>query len=172
MDTSLMAEKRTNLQFLRKSRKRQREGDVFAMRLPDGQYLFGRVVGADLPRERAPWEGALLLYIYDVLSDVREVDPDELTRDRLLLAPVHTNRLGWVKGYFETITHRPLRPDDVLEQHCYWDPAREKYVDDYEHDIADPLEPCGTWGVAHYHYIDDLISDAVGIPRVPEGPGE
>lgn len=52
-----MIQKQTNLQFLCKSRKRLNAGDVFAMQLPDGRYLFGRVIGVSLPRERAPMQG-------------------------------------------------------------------------------------------------------------------
>jgi hypothetical protein len=168
----MMIQKRTNLQFLHKSRKRLHAGDVFAMQLPDGRYLFGRVIGVALPRERAPMETANLLYVYDVLRATADVNPDELTRDRLLIAPVYTNRLGWVDGYFLSVAHRPLKPDDVLEQHCFWDTARERYIDEHENVLDAPVEPCGTWGLAHYHYIDDLISDALDIPRTPEEPGD
>ena len=41
---------RTNLRVLKRSRKPPTPGDVFAMQLPDGRYLFGRVILADLPR--------------------------------------------------------------------------------------------------------------------------
>ncbi len=43
-----------NLQRLKPTRQKPQAGDVFAMGLPDGQYLFGRVILADLPIERAP----------------------------------------------------------------------------------------------------------------------
>ncbi len=31
-----------------------------------------------------------------------------------------------------------------------------------------PTEPCGEWGLASYLYIDDQISEALGLPPVSE----
>jgi hypothetical protein len=166
-----MMDEPVNLQPLRRSRRRPVEGDVFAMHPPDGRYLFGRVIGAELSRERAPIEGAYLLYVYDLFGDSIDVDPSTLTKNRLLLAPTYTNRLGWVRGYFQTISHRPLRPDDILDQHCFWDALREKHVDECGRILAHPTEPCGEWAMASYVVIDDKISDALGIPRAPERLG-
>lgn len=55
----------TNLRILRPSRKPVRTGDVFAMQVPDGTYLFGRVIEADITEpSRAPIPGSYLIYVY------------------------------------------------------------------------------------------------------------
>lgn len=160
----------TNLRVLRRSRKQPEIGDLFAMQVPDGRYLFGRVIDVDLAGERSPTPNSHLLYIYNVLQHDKTIDFDKLTRDQLLLPPVHTNRLGWARGYFETIAHRSLRPSDVLEQHCFWDVITESYVDRKGRPLANPGGRCGTWGLISYLGIDDEVSDALGIPRAPADP--
>ncbi len=61
----------TNLRVLRPSRKTLQVGDIFTMQLPDEKYLFGRVILADLPIERAPMPKSNLLYIYMEQGGVR-----------------------------------------------------------------------------------------------------
>jgi len=100
----------TNLRIIRRSRKPPQRGDVFAMQIPDGRYLFGRVIGADLAAGQAPMPGAYLIYVYNVVRDAKVVDPNDLAPDRLLIPPIHTNRMGWTKGYFETIASGPFGP--------------------------------------------------------------
>src|SRR5438105_8180120 len=148
---------RTNLRVLKRSRKPPTPGDVFAMQLPDGRYLFGRVILADLPRERAPMPGAYLIYVYDEVSETKTPEL-ELSPERLLLPPVFINRMPWTKGYFETVDHRPLRPEDLLQQTCFrrWN---GDYLDETGSKLPGPLEPCGDWGLASYRMIDDLVSD-------------
>ncbi|HEV8628420.1 MAG TPA: immunity 26/phosphotriesterase HocA family protein [Acidimicrobiia bacterium] len=156
---------RRNLQELKASRKGPRPGDIFTMQLPDGKYLFGRVILADRPREVAPMPGSNLIYIYDQLSDASD-PPGNLSPDHLLLPPIFTNRLPWSKGYFVTVAHRELQPTDLLPQHCFRRWTGES-LDESGNELDGPTEPCGDWGLASYRMIDDLISDALGIPRVP-----
>lgn len=155
----------TNLRVIRRSRKPLRPGDVFAMQVPDERYLFGRVIAVDLPSGRAPMPGANLLYIYRAVRTTKAVDPSELKPTDLLLPPTFTNRMGWSRGYFQTLANQPLKPEDLLEQHCFWDLLRERYIDERQHVLSSPVEPCGEWGLASYLLIDDLVSDALGIPR-------
>jgi hypothetical protein len=96
-----------NLQVLRgRSLKPQREGDIFAMLLPDGEYLFGRVIRANL-QDEAPMPTANLVYIYRVRSTRKEPPVAELRPDAILLPPVFINRMPWTRGYFETVAKAP-----------------------------------------------------------------
>jgi len=90
--------------------------------------------------------------------------------DELLIPPIYTNRLGWVRGYFETIGNWPLASTDVLGRHCFWDTLRSKYVNGRGDVIEAPHEPCGECGLASYRIIDDEISDALGIARALADP--
>jgi len=137
------------------------------MQLPDERCLFGRVILVDLPIEKAPMPTSNLLYIYKDLFDTKTPDIGRLVPDRLLIPPVFTNRLGWAKGVFETIDNRPLQPGDLLPQHCFRD-FSGRYYDENMNVLPAPVEPCGSWGLASYLYIDDQISEALGLPPVSE----
>lgn len=162
----MMAE--TNLRVIKPSRRRLREGDVFVMLLPDGLYLFGRVILIDLPRDRAPMPGANLIYVYRHRATTKEPDRTALDLANLLLPPIYINRLPWSKGYFETVAHWPLDRRDVLSRHCFFSAARGCYFDEKGNELPGPIEPVGDWGLHSYRTIDDEISDALGFERAPE----
>lgn len=157
----------TNIRVIRRSRHRPKPGDIFAMQLPDETYLFGRVILTDLPLERAPMPGCNLIYVYKFRSADKDVDPDVLTPDQLLISPLFINRMPWTRGYFEHVAYRELREQDVLRQHCFLR-SNGDYLDDHKRKLPGPIEPCGDWGLNSYRTLDDQVSDAVGIPRVPE----
>jgi hypothetical protein len=154
----------TNLAILKKSRHRLREGDVFVMRPPDGLYLYGRVISTVA---KAGWSmpGAILIYVYRSRSSQKAAVPTLALGD-LLLPPMMTNRLGWSRGYFETIGNKPLQPGDVLRHHCFENFAG-RYFDETAAELPGPIAPVGTWGLHSYRSIDDEISKALGIPLAP-----
>jgi hypothetical protein len=155
----------TNLKVLRPSRKKPQVGDVFAMQLPDDTYLFGRVILVDLPGDRAPMPLSNLIYIYRERASTKILpDLSVLTPDRLLLPPIFTNRKAWTLGYFETIDNRPVGPEDLLAQHCFYD-FTGKYLDLEGHPLSGPVEPCGDWGLSSYLLIDRDVCAAVGIAQ-------
>jgi hypothetical protein len=157
----------TNLRVLKRSRVRPAAGDVFAMGLPNGTYLFGLVAFDHVPRERAPMPNANLLYVYRETVASLEPPLDALTPDRLLLPPVWTNDLGWTRGYFQNVAHVDDLQSRLLRQHCFWHVPRKRYVDENGDPIAARVEPCGEYGLISYRWIDDHVSDALGIPRAP-----
>ena len=163
----------TNLRVLKKSRRAPEPGDVFAAQLPDGGYLFGRVILANVPQRSAPMPGANLIYIYSHRSPAPTIDEGKLLPGRLLLPPVWTNNLAWTKGYFYTVANQPLRTFDLLRQHCFRRVALrpgvpEKFLDEGGLELKHRYEPCGEWALASYRWIDDHVSDAMGVPRVPD----
>ncbi len=91
----------------------------------------------------------------------------ELSPDRLLVSPMMTSRLPWSKGYFETVAHWPLKPDDVLPQHCFLSAARGRYFDEKGNELPGPIEPVGDYGLHSYRTIDDAMSGALGFDRMP-----
>ena len=128
---------------------------------PDGRFVFGRVIRTNV----LPPMAATLIYVYSYRTDAKE-PPGELSREALLIPPTLTNALGWFHGVFETIDQRPLTERDVLRQHCFY--AAGRYYDEYSNPLQGPHEPCGVGGVTSYRMLDDRISDALGIERVPE----
>lgn len=87
----------TNIRILKRTRKQVQPGDAFAVGLPDGSFLLGRVVSTD-----AQWtlavgaDPAILIYLYRERSTTKEL-PDRSTMrpDRLLVSPIMTNRVPW-----------------------------------------------------------------------------
>lgn len=159
----------TNLQVLRPSRKTPMAGDIFAMLLPDETHIYGRVIDADItdPR-RAPMPGSYLIYVYRHRSTGEQPDVAELSPANLLLPPVFINKMPWTKGYFETVESAAITPADVLPSVSYWDAARSCFVDSNRNVLPAEVQPAGDWALMSYRWLDDQISDALGIPRVPE----
>lgn len=155
----------TNLEQLRPSRKRLREGDVFALKPPGDAFYFGRVIDTDA-RPLRSIGGGILIYIYSGSAKVR-VAPERLSPLELLVPPIMTNRLAWSRGYFETIEHRPIREGDVLDAHCFRD-SYGRLWDERGTPLAEAVEPVGDAGLHSLRTIDDAISRALDLPLAPE----
>ena len=165
----MVSEVGTNLRVLKPSRKRVKAGDLFAMQIPDGRFLFGRVITTEA--RIGPMDEVILLYIYKQRFSSKEPpDRDAFSREALLIPPQLTNRLGWTKGVFETVYHWPLEPHEVLEIHCFYDPLRNKYFNERREELREPVGAVGFYGLGSFRTIDDAISDALGIGRVPDEP--
>lgn len=128
------------------------------------EYLFGRVIDVDA-HVLIPEMRAILIYIYDAWSASKhEVPP--LSRDRLLVPPVMINRLGWSRGFMETVEHRPLAAEDILPVHCFVSerPSGPQYFDERGQELPGPSGPVGLAALSSYRSLDDKISRALGIP--------
>ena len=158
-----------NLRVLRPSRKPPRPGDVFAMLPPGGQYLFGRVIATDA--SAGAFKPLLLIYIFSVRSPTMEMsDQGRLNPEDLLIPPIMTNRLPWIRGYFQTLGHRDLRSGDLLQVHCFRGQPRyglDVYYDEHSNPLPGPVSPVGEWGLHSFRSIDDQVSDALGVTRAP-----
>jgi len=148
---------------LKKSRKRLKPGDVFVVQMKANEYRFGRVVS--VTATCGSMKNCILLYFYRVSSSSKDRIP-ELDCHDLLFPPVFTNRLGWSRGYFETVENRELKVSDVLEKHCF-EHFTGRYFDEKGNEVH-RSDPCGEYGLHSYRTIDDAISEALGIPMVPD----
>jgi hypothetical protein len=153
-----------NLSVLKKTRRRPQVGDVFAMLPPDNRFLYGRVIATDV--NAGGFENSNLIYIYRARSIEKESIP-ELRKSDLLVPPLMTNNLPWIRGYFEVLVTKPVLREDKLESHCFRD-VRGWYFDEYGERHAGPSAPVGQWGLHSFQTIDDLISEALGIALAPE----
>jgi len=163
---------KTNLVKAKGTRRHPENGDIFYMRLPTGNYLFGRVRFAEASREKAPMPGATLIYIYSWQSPTPQPDYTMLRRDRLLIPPLWTNRMSWTKGYFQHVENRAGDDRIIFGPSCFHDKFRDRYVNEHGNRVSGRAEPCGSWALVSYRGIDDRVSDAVGIVRVPMEPGD
>lgn len=153
-----------NLAVLKKTRRRPEVGDIFVMRPPDDQFLYGRVISIDA--NPLGIGGGVLIYVYGARSREKTGVP-KLLRGQLLVAPMMTNKQPWTKGYFEFVENRSLSSMDILPQHCFKD-SRGWYFDEQGKRLPGPVEPVGQWGLHSYRTIDDEISKALSTPLAPD----
>ena len=157
-----------NMQVLKRARKPPQVGDIFAYRMPGFDYGFGRVIRTDAHTEA--WHNLLLIYLYRAFSPDKACIP-VLDKRKLLMPPeLLINRVLWTGGYFETVAHRPLDPEDVLAVHCFEDPStiRKRYCDEYNRTLRKRTKPCGFFGVGSEYTTDVAISMALGLEPDPD----
>lgn len=152
-----------NMMELQKSRRAPRAGDVFVYQLrqmPERLY-FGRVFRTDA--RIGGFENVVLIYLYNAFSDSPSKVPP-LSRDSLLVPPIGTNRLAWVRGYFQTVQHGELRKEDVLPVHGFKDPFTGGIFDDNGQRIDGFRGITGFFGLDSFQTIDEAVSKALGLP--------
>jgi len=117
--------------------------------------------------------GSNLIYVYDVRASSPQPDLDSLRPERLLIPPTYTNNMLWTRGYAVNQAHEVLDSSALLAQHCFaYMTIEGRFLDEKGSVVPQRTEPCGIWGLQSYRAIDDLLSDALGIPLVPIEPGD
>jgi hypothetical protein len=152
-----------NLEVLQPTKRNPQLGDIFVLKPSRRAFYFGRVMLFDTALAR----GYPVVYVYNATARKPEPIP-ALHRDALLIAPQAVNFLPWRRGYFQTIANRPIGPSDLLQTHCFYDPVSQTYKDESGRELANSVEPCGTFGIGSYRTIDDAISTALGLPLAPD----
>jgi Immunity protein 26 len=157
------AEPPINLRRLRRRGRRPVAGDLFTVRLPDGDHLFGRVVDGPSERGAAPMAGSYLIYVYKHRSTKARPDLGRLKPDALLIPPVFVNHRGWTKGYFKVVGHEPIRDEDLVPTACFQDRLKGCYRNPTGTRIQERAEPCGIWATGNHRTLDNDISHALGL---------
>lgn len=158
-----------NFRELRRSRKALAPGDVFVMGLPGGMYLFGRVISTSARWTLAQGGGTTnLVYVFAHQSRTKEIPArTHLRADQLLIPPQLINRLGWSRGFFETLGNLPFEDGEVLDVHCFQTniyATGPRWFDDAANQLPEPVPPVGEWGVGNYRTVEDKVCSALGIP--------
>ena len=160
-----MEDNKINLEFLKKSKKHLRPGDIFVLKPKGHDFYFGRIISTMAQCGFGPPK-AILIYIYNATSKDKNIIP-ELDKNNLLIPPTMVNRLGWSRGYFENVSFKELTEDQVLKIHCFWRPSRGTYMNEKGVQLDGTCEPIGQYGLGNYRVVDIEISKALGIP-LPE----
>jgi hypothetical protein len=94
--------------------------------------------------------------------------PIDPVHQDLLIPPVFTNKLGWTRGFFQPHGKPGLGEAEDPGQYWFLDVLRNQYrnVRGAQRETVDGV--VGSWGLASYLMIDDLLSDALGISRAPK----
>jgi hypothetical protein len=171
----------TNMIVLEPSRTKPRAGDLFVCNMRGERWIAGRVVHLNCRMMSREDGGEPLLYFYNI----QVPDPATLRppfKPDLLIPPIITNFLGWRRGYFKTLGNYPLTPEERLPRHYFlrsllpitWDHPDASYCDEFSNPSPRPSpgEPWKGSGLSGYLYIDELLSEAIGIPPVPMDENE
>ena len=101
-----------DLVFMKKSRKKLNDGDVFVMQVYEGHYMFGKVIRAELKSPYGGFSGLVVVHIYRGLTLKPEKKRVLKEKDRIL-PPKIINRLGWSGGYYLTVDNQEVTDEDV-----------------------------------------------------------
>ncbi|KLG17861.1 hypothetical protein YA52_15810 [Enterobacter roggenkampii] len=144
-----MADKLTVLSGNEKQKKWPKEGDVFYFQLNDGRLGYGMVSLGKI--DIGPFKNAIVIYIYDYFTSSLQEDA-VLAKDNLLLPPIITNNSCWKNGYFVTFKTIETSEVDILPQHYFKNPVRNKIYDQHGVAIDSPIEniPIGEESIQFY----------------------
>ena len=156
----------TNMNIIKRSRKKVLLGDIFSFQILEGKFHWGRVVS--LSANVGGFNDCVLIYIYKTTTQSGTTAPSSLSPDDLLLAPIATNELPWRKGYFQSVANQAIKDSDLLDVHCFYDVLFKSYFDDNAKRLDRAHEPCGTYGLDSYKTIDDKLSEALNIELFPD----
>ena len=117
----------TDLIAMKKSRKTPQKGDVFVVQPFQSVFYYGKVVKTNIHSPDSCVNGMFLIFIYDKMSAVPQI-PCDLDNSSLLIAPTIVNRLGWSRGYFETICNLPLTEREENMPYGFWHFQKKCFV--------------------------------------------
>lgn len=119
----------TDLIAMKKSRKKPQKGDIFVVQPFQNIFYYGKVIETDIRSKDSFVNGMFLILVYDKMSKSKDSPiPSDLDRCDLLIAPTIVNRLGWSRGYFETICNLPLTDQERKMSFGFWSFQRQCFV--------------------------------------------
>jgi hypothetical protein len=161
----------TKLRRLRRSTKAPQSGDIFFFSILDREYFLGMVVDADSNIPIPFIKGSNLIYLYKTCLKTKEISWHAIRPNNLLIPPLWTNKKPWTSGIFETIGHKEIAKIDLVDRYCFRTINPATGVQYCVNELGAKIEcsdDCGGWGLVSHRGIDDRVSDALGIARVPE----
>ena len=159
-----MKDEDLNLEKLKSSRIKTKPGDIFVFRPKGHDYYFGRTISVDA--QIGGFKDCVLIYLYNAHSKEKDKIP-ELNKNNLLVPPIATNYLPWSRGYFETVGHKTLSKDDLLQPNCFYSKIHNAYYDENGNKLDKAYEPVAIYGLSGYMGIDVKISHALGLNIAP-----
>ena len=145
---------------MKKSLKKPKNGDLFALQPEKDMYYFGKVIQTNLKSTDAFINGMTLIYIYSYCSTEKQI-PVDLDKNELLIAPVIVNNQPWVKGYFETIGNAQVSEIEKNIDFAFWNVLKEEYVDITGQVIKSNPKYCSVYGLGSYGVVGKAVQKAI-----------
>lgn len=131
--------KRYHIEFLEKSRKKIRNGDVFVVKIKDHDlYFYGKVI--DAKAKLGNFADAIFIYLYQTPTTEINI-PENMDENDVMMIFLISND-GWRDGVFKTICNITVREEELNIDYGFESPNAgaiitkeeiEKYS--YNHDI-------------------------------------
>lgn len=155
-----MADRLTVVSGNERQKKWPKQGDFFYFQLNDGRLGYGMVSLGKI--DVGPFKNAIVIYIYDYFTSSLQEDA-VLAKDNLLLPPIITDNSCWKNGYFVTFKTIETSKVDILPQHYFKNPVRNKIYDEHGVTIDSPTEniPIGEESIQFYKSVIKSIESFV-----------
>ena len=150
----------TELIAMKKTRKRPKEGDVFALQPISGMFYFGKVIQTDVKSTDSFVNGATLIYVYSRCSHRKEL-PYDLETAEFLIPPQIVNFRPWLDGYFETVGNIPVTEAERNVPFGFWDLLRKRFIDINQKELNNEPEYWGCYGLGSYGVVGRLAKRAL-----------
>jgi len=111
---------------LKKTNKRPKAGDIFALCPQKDLYCFGKVIQTNIESNDSFMRGMNLIYIYDFFSHTMDL-PENLESQKLLIVEVVNHQL-WRKGFAENIYYSEVSEEDLTKDIAFWNVVKKEYV--------------------------------------------
>ena len=145
---------------IKKSKKAPQQGDVFVVQPFQNIFYYGKVIQTNIYSKQSFVNGMILIFIYDKMSTTPKI-PCNLDNSNLLIAPTVVNRLGWSRGYFETICNIPITDRERNISFGFWDFLKKRFVD-VEGNVLDRKPDYYTdFGLGNYLVVGEKIQVAL-----------
>lgn len=188
---SLNPSDEVNAMIIQPSRHRPKVGDIFVLNMCGKRWIVGRVIRTDAHGFGSMTKDNLLYFYRMEIQDPGHIETP-ISPD-LLISPVMTNNLGWVRGYYLHVRNSPLLPEEILRQHVFESNLfaisdARRFRDEYHNPVPPPdpgppaafddrkcwIQPWdpprapgigyGLSGLWNYAAIDMWLSRALGLP--------
>ena len=170
----------TNFAIVVPTRKRRRDGEVFAIHYPS---LHGFIIGRVIRAKAFPQgpvgilAGSRLVYVFKGVLPSKEMPPREhLLATNLLIPPMFLDKSPWSLAGVEVIGSIEIEHSEVLETHCFRDTVYSKPGNEIYYDgngindngelnaLENPIDPVGTMTLQNMWSIDLHVSRALDLP--------
>lgn len=132
------------LQVIKRKRIYPQIGDVFLVNPKDDIYFWGIVINNHINNLNG--DDLLVIMVFNERVTPSEKKVFIPNYDNLLIPPQVVGQEYWTRGYFYNIDHLEEIGSDI--DYGFYDIFDQKYMDEYERELANEPKLLGTGGVA------------------------
>ncbi|WP_232088955.1 Imm51 family immunity protein [Streptococcus suis] len=106
--------KHYQFQIIKKSKAQPCEGDIFVVSVIEGQYLYGRVLQANIKSKASSFFNQKnVIVIFNQRTESLSLENYHADYSDLLIRPMIVDNAYWSRGYFYTVANIPLTEEEI-----------------------------------------------------------